>query len=59
MAVELDQLDYAAIGRREEKRNRGNRGVFLLMIALSILWLAPFYYAHFYEVVRQAYVPIT
>lgn len=44
MAVDLATLDYSDMARREARRNRGNRGVFALMMALSIAWLAPFYY---------------
>ncbi|WP_227286913.1 carbohydrate ABC transporter permease [Boseongicola sp. H5] len=44
MAVDLSTLDYGAIARTEARRNRENKGVFVLMMVLSIAWLAPFYY---------------
>ena len=44
MSVDLATLDYSAIAQRERQRNRSNYAVLGLMIVLSLLWLAPFYY---------------
>lgn len=44
MALDLASLDYAAIAQRERRRHRANTGLFSLMIALCLAWLAPFYY---------------
>ena len=44
MAVDLERLDYRALERAENRRQPSNRGILVLMLVLSILWLAPFYY---------------
>lgn len=44
MAVDLATLDYAAMARREARQSRANRGVFLVMVILTLVWLTPFYY---------------
>ena len=44
MAVDLAALDYDAIAKRDARRHGQNQFVFGLMVFLSLLWLAPFYY---------------
>ncbi|MBV7393473.1 carbohydrate ABC transporter permease [Mameliella sediminis] len=43
-SIDLKALDYDAIARRERRQHSPNRAVAALMILLSLLWLAPFYY---------------
>lgn len=44
MAVDLSTLDYESIAKQEARGHGQNQFVFGLMVFLSLLWLAPFYY---------------
>lgn len=44
MTIDINSLDYDAIAKREMRGRNENRFVFGLMVFLSLLWLAPFYY---------------
>ncbi len=44
MSFDISKIDFAAIERREAARHRGGRWKLILAVALSMLWIVPFYY---------------